>query len=264
MYVVNVDNGGAPCAPDNSLTLGICKPAIRRKAKAGDRIVGISGCGKGRARAPDGSKYPVTAVIYAAIVERVLSWKDYAALPQYQDRMDCLYAISPTTQNTFHRKENTVLHTEDDMEKDLSGPVLLCREFRYFGKNAVPLSGVSSLLQELGSVMGRRSRVCDPSMRKSEDQKDLDKQDLAEFDKLFERLWRKETSYTPTGRGPLGDLGRQIAGRKCSKKNAVGGNGSGVYGWDVVKRCGARKQSKRTCKEGSATRTGRVAKRKFG
>lgn len=181
--------------------------------------------------------------------------------------MDCFYAISPTTQDTFHKKENAVLHTEKDMKKDLSGPVLLCREFRYFGKNAVPLSSVSSRLQELGSVLGRRSRVCDTSMRKSEDQKDLDKQDLVEFDKLFERLWRKETSYTPTGRGACGDLGSQIAGRKCSKKSAVGGNGSGVYGWDVVGRCGARKQSMHTCKEGHegfAKRTGRVAKRKRG
>lgn len=53
------------------------------------------------------------------------------------------------------------MHTEADMEKDLSGPVLRCCDFWYFGKHAVSLSGVSSRLQELGSGMGRVFRVCE-------------------------------------------------------------------------------------------------------
>ena len=262
MYVVAVDNGGAPCAPDGTLTLGICKPAIRRKAKAGDRIVGISGRGEKRAETADGSKYPITAVIYAAIVEKVLSCEEYTALPRYEDRMDCLYNYSPA-EDKFYRKEEAVLHTEADMDKDLPAPVVLCRDFRYFGRDAVPLSGISPRLQDLGSSMGRASRVCDLSMRKPADKKDLDKQDLVEFDKLFEMLWPRESSYTPPVLGSFDTLGRQTAARDCSKKDPAGGNGSGGHGRGTIKQCGARKQPNPRKTKEPATVTGRIVKLKY-
>jgi len=41
VYKLTADNGGAPCVQDNLLSLAICKPMIRKKAKEGALIFGF-------------------------------------------------------------------------------------------------------------------------------------------------------------------------------------------------------------------------------
>ncbi|HPY31129.1 MAG TPA: hypothetical protein PLT00_12660 [Verrucomicrobiota bacterium] len=43
VYKMTADNGGAPCLMNDLLSLAICKPKIRHKAKVGDWIIGLGG-----------------------------------------------------------------------------------------------------------------------------------------------------------------------------------------------------------------------------
>ena len=93
LYKLTSDRGGAPCAiPPTAheqalLTLAICKPAIRRTAQPGDRILGITSHSLAHS---DG--YPLNSVIYAAIVREGLDARDYFS-PSYTHRPDCIYAF---------------------------------------------------------------------------------------------------------------------------------------------------------------------------
>jgi hypothetical protein len=66
-YKVAHDGGSAPNPYHDVCTLGICKPAIRRVASAGDVVVGFD-C------APD-----QTRIIYCMVVDHVLPWQTYIA-----------------------------------------------------------------------------------------------------------------------------------------------------------------------------------------
>ena len=161
-YVLTVDNGSAPCVPNGLLTLAICKPRIRKSAEPGDLIVGFSGALIANPRTGQG--YPKHAVIYAAVVHRKLSWEQYAT-GGFQDRMDCIYTYSAAAEK-FARKVDVVVHTEYDnketgsdkqkesrsihgdayTETDTDGiSMRVCRGFRYFGENAIPLSSLGTM-----------------------------------------------------------------------------------------------------------------------
>jgi hypothetical protein len=57
-YKLTVDDGGAPCVEDGLLSLAICKPFIRVKAKVGDVVFGFAA----------NSLYSDNRLIYAARV----------------------------------------------------------------------------------------------------------------------------------------------------------------------------------------------------
>ena len=195
LYKLTSDRGGAPCAlepppgQDPMLTLAICKPAIRRTAQAGDRILGITS--HSLAQSDD---YPLGAVIYAAVVERGVEARDYFAEGStFMHRPDCIYQ--------FHRLNGTVAHTgrsnlhkeEHHILKDLgrypfykNGRILVCSAFRYFGAAAVRIPARLSLLTQAAESLGQGHRVyteTDPESR--------------EADALFKLLWKKPTRYTP-------------------------------------------------------------------
>jgi len=93
LYKLTSDRGGAPCALEPPagetalLTLAICKPAIRRTAQPGDRIVGITSHALARR---DG--YPLLAVIYAAVVGEGIEARDYFDVrAEFVSRPDCIY-----------------------------------------------------------------------------------------------------------------------------------------------------------------------------
>ena len=171
------------------LTLAICKPAIRRTAQAGDRILGITSHSLAQS---DG--YPLGAVIYAAVVERGVEARDYFAEgSSFAHRPDCIYE--------FHRLNGTVAHAgrsnlhkdEHHILKDLgrypfykNGRILVCRDFRYFGANAVRIPGRLGLLTQAAEALGQGHRVYT--------EKDAESR---EADALLKMLWKKPTRFTP-------------------------------------------------------------------
>ena len=146
------------------------------------------------ANAKTGQGYPKHAIIYAAVVDRKITWEQYAS-GGFNDRMDCIYTYS-AADGRFSRNVDALVHNPSDEEKAAAhtkrdthkNSVLLCRDFRYFGENAIPLSTLSPELEYLGG-MGRGERVFDSAVLDHEEKFEL-------FENLIGDLWRKPTSYT--------------------------------------------------------------------
>ncbi len=132
LYKITVDDGGAPCVQDGTLSLAICKPQIRKTARTGDFILGFAA----NLLAP---RYPDNCLVYVAKVTKPVEGKDYFSWGEYGSRRDSIYRwrdgrFSPTD-NDFHRVE--------DLEHDLGrfpvyekARVLISKgasNFRYFG-----------------------------------------------------------------------------------------------------------------------------------
>ncbi len=195
-YKLTSDRGGAPCAPipadgaEPLLTLSICKPAIRRTAEPGDRIVGLTS----HALA-DREGYPPNAVIYAAVVSGTHDAREYyAARSPFRHRPDCIYRFHREN-GTLSHSGRTALHADPAyLARDLgaypfyrNGRTLLSRDFRYFGPAAVPLPSKLPLLRQLSEALGQGHRVFaagDPA--------------IEEVDRLFRLLWRRPTQYSPS------------------------------------------------------------------
>lgn len=198
LYKLTSDRGGAPCAPeplpgqDALLSLAICKPAVRRTACPGDRIVGLT---SRILEQRDG--YPPLSVIYLATVEAVLdATAYYAAESSYRQRPDCIYRYVPDSGALVHTGE-TGLHADPrHRRRDLgreglyeNARILLCREFHYFGPAALALPARCLRLRELASALGQGHRVV-PHGRDST----LD----AELTLLFRHAARQPTAFTPS------------------------------------------------------------------
>jgi hypothetical protein len=196
LYKLTSDRGGAPCAlapaPNEAalLTLAICKPAIRRTAQPGDRILGISS--HALARSDD---YPLNAVIYAAIVAQGIDAREYF-LPDgpFTTRPDCIYEFHQHLGTAAHTGRTNLHRHEAHILKDLgrypfyrNGRVLLCRDFRYFGAAAPRIPTRLHLLNQAAETLGQGHRVYttqDPESRDAE--------------VLFRHLWKRPTLHTPT------------------------------------------------------------------
>ncbi len=195
LYKLTSDRGGAPCAippaEDEAplLTLAICKPAIRRTAQPGDRILGITSHSLANR---DG--YPLCAVIYAAIVEEGIEAQDYFAVASpFSGRPDCIYEFHQQNGRAAHNGRSNLHRSEANLLKDLgaypyyrNGRVLTSHEFRYFGAAAVPIPPRLHLLYAAAEALGQGHRVYteqDPEAR--------------EADALFRHLWKRPTSHTP-------------------------------------------------------------------
>ena len=167
-YKLTSDRGGAPCTPpprvgsNPLLSLAICKPAVRRTAQPGDRIVGLT------SRALElGDGYPALSVIYAATVSEVVDAAVYyGPLSPYLKRPDCIYRYDPETGTLRHFGE-TELHADPrHRRRDLgregifeNGRILLSRDFTYLGAAALILAAKWNRLRELASSLGQGHRV---------------------------------------------------------------------------------------------------------
>lgn len=195
LYKLTSDRGGAPCAlapeegEEGVLSLAICKPAIRRTAVPGDRILGVASRALERS---DG--YPHAAVIYAAVVGEALDARDYfEAGGGFEVRPDCIYRFHRETGEAVHRGVSRLHAGAEHVAKDLgryplyrNGRVLVCREFRYFGAEAVRIPARLGLLTEAAETLGQGHRVFAEGSAESK-----------EVDGLFRALWKRETRYTP-------------------------------------------------------------------
>lgn len=192
LYKLTSDRGGAPCAVEAAkpfLTLAICKPAIRRTAQPGDRILGIS---SHSLAASDG--YPLCSVIYAAVVSEGLEARDYfQADSPFGMRPDCIYEFHQQNGRAAHAGRSGLHSEEKHLLKDLgtypfyrNGRILLCRDFRYFGPGAVPIPARLHLLLQAAETLGQGHRVY--TERDAESR---------EADTLFRALWKRPTAFTP-------------------------------------------------------------------
>ena len=195
VYKLTSDRGGAPCVPEplvgesGLLSLSICKPAIRRTARVGDRLLGLTSVALARAEG-----YPLGAVIYAARVTAVVEFGAYyAAESGFGGRPDCVYAVDAETGELRHAGR-TRLHAEAGyLARDVgrapgfrNARTLLCAEFRYFGRAAVVIPRRFSLLRQMAEALGQGHRVFEDGAAES-----------TEMDGLFRALWRRETGWTP-------------------------------------------------------------------
>ncbi len=195
IYKLTSDRGGAPCAPEPLagenplLTLSICKPAIRRTAQPGDRLLGLTS----RALV-DREGYPACAVIYAARVSRVSDFGAYyAADSPFRYRPDCVYRLDPEA-GLLEHTGRTRLHAEPAYAaRDVgraplyrNARVLLCDDFRYFGTAAVPISARWPALRQIAEGLGQGHRVFAAGALEN-----------VEAGRLFTSLWRLPTRFTP-------------------------------------------------------------------
>jgi hypothetical protein len=144
-YTLRHDSGAAPNPFWGVCTLVICKPAIRRAAEVDDWIVGL-----GSVNSPIGDISD--RVVYAMKVTSKMTLEEYdqfckTFLPKkkpdwrnrdYRMRMsDCIYNYAAGATNP---KMRTGVHTEENMEKDLSGLYALAsKQYYYFGDQPVKL-----------------------------------------------------------------------------------------------------------------------------
>ena len=233
LYKLTSDRGGAPCAIEplpgerSLLTLAICKPAIRRTAQPGDRILGITSHALAQT---DG--YPLGAVIYAAIVAEGIEARDYFAPESlFTARPDCIYEFHQQMGRAMHRGLSALHQDERHQLRDLgrypfykNGRVLVCEEFRYFGAAASPIPARLPLLTDAAETLGQGHRVFlerDPESQ--------------EADALFRLLWKRSSSFTSRqvdgdsydhrpGRHPTPDCGR-VRGRERKTRPKAGGPG---------------------------------------
>jgi hypothetical protein len=148
-YIVRWDGGFAPNPFFGHCTLACCKAGIRRKAKKGDWIVGLTPKAKGK-----GNK-----IVYFMEVEEILPFDEYWGAARFKvkrPRMDAgivekngdnIYQPSKEYGDGFHQLPS--VHSEPKFgktenlktkKKDLKGErVLVSRNFAYFGSEALRL-----------------------------------------------------------------------------------------------------------------------------
>jgi len=142
-YIVTHDTGFAPNPFFGYCTLACCKPAIRRTAKIGDWIVGLT-------PKRDGNR-----IIYAMKVEEILTFDQY-----YRDSRFKLKIPDFSSEKVIHKcgdniykplpgggfKQLKSMHSNGETEnqankiKDLGGKyVLISKTFYYFGSEPIEL-----------------------------------------------------------------------------------------------------------------------------
>jgi hypothetical protein len=143
LYILAADGGFAPNPFFGCCTLACCKPAIRRRAKAGDWIVGLTPKAAGQCLA------------YAMRVQRSLSFEEYWNEPRFERKRprrekgatrqerhgDNCY--EPVGKGTFRQLPSDHFDNKNNREdpkakkRDLGGKsVLIARRFAYYGANA--------------------------------------------------------------------------------------------------------------------------------
>lgn len=175
-YVLVHDRGIAPCPADGLITLGTCKPTIRRCAAPGDWVLGFRPGSLERG-----------LMLWGGRVEQVIGHGEYERL--HRGRPDALYR--EMANGGIERVDPTYHPTEAEKARDLSGPVLIFDRgvSRHFAGQPVQLP---KDLMHLAAA-GRGHRI-----------KGVEDGDVA----------RLETWFTGLSRGSGPD--RIAAGRSCA------------------------------------------------
>lgn len=154
VYKLTADNGGAPCISGGRLlSLAICKPTIRRKARCGDLIFGFAA----------NSMKRNNALLYVARVTANLCDGEYYKSARYRRREDCVYAFKA---GRFSWRKDASHHGPQHLSHDLGhypdypkACVLLSSDFRYFGKSgSAEYKSRYPLVAEAVETLGRGQR----------------------------------------------------------------------------------------------------------
>lgn len=155
VYRLPFDVGFAPNPFWGSLTLGTCKPLIRKAARPGDTVFAIL------------PMHGEDRLVYAARVAEVMGWREYWHDPRFEAKIPRVYPGATRAERVGDRcyrprpdgsYEQLVsehwsglrwAERADEKAKDLSGPVLICREFSYFGARAPLLPPSCSFVSSL-------------------------------------------------------------------------------------------------------------------
>ena len=152
IYIQPADSGLAPCVHNRIWSLALCKPTIRRCAKAGDFVLAVS-------PVDDGHRLNSWAKIKARISTQAFS-KNYPA-----NRADNIYKLLPN--GKFVRRKNVKhkLHSSaEDLHHDLgkngkSAWVLISTSFFAFGNRAPEFSAWTRGLPHLADEVKKLGRA---------------------------------------------------------------------------------------------------------
>mgnify|MGYP003610639374 CR=1 FL=1 len=122
-YILTHDTGMAPCPENGLITLGTCKPVIRRKARPGDWVLGFRPGSLVRG-----------LVLWAGKVERTTTHGDYQRA--YPKRSDAVYRLAEDGQ--YERLAPDYHPAQSEMDRDTSAPVLLFDPRRSYYFNGIP------------------------------------------------------------------------------------------------------------------------------
>jgi hypothetical protein len=153
-YKLTADNGGAPCVWNGLLSLAICKPMIRTKAKRDDLVFGFAA----------NSLRHDNRLIYVARITGKVCNGDYYRQERFAKRGDRIYEWR---RNSFTWRKGALHHGPKHLVHDLGrGPryaratVLLSTDFRYFGGSGTSDYRVRfPLVREVVEELGRGHRV---------------------------------------------------------------------------------------------------------
>lgn len=109
-YILQDDNGMAPCIDRSLVSLATCKPKIRASAAPGEWVVGFRP-----------SPAPRGIVIWAGQVAHRAEVGDYEF--RYRGRSDAVYRAEPNGE--IKRLRPDYHPGEDEFRKDMSAPVLI-------------------------------------------------------------------------------------------------------------------------------------------
>lgn len=109
-YILETDGGMAPCAQNGLISLGTCKPAIRRTAKIGDWVAGFMPGTMRRGQ-----------LVWAGKVSEKLTHDEYRK--RFSGRRDAVYGLA---RNGKYRSDLPGYHCDPtQQERDSANPVLL-------------------------------------------------------------------------------------------------------------------------------------------
>lgn len=140
--------GFAPNHKGDILTLATCKSYIRKVAKVGDYIAGLTSFHKQGGNTKVGNE----KLIYLMRVNEIITFKEYwEQYPEKRDPYgigDNIYEYNINERKNYRQHDNGN-HFEKDKDSDLiSENVLISREYKYFGKtNPLDISDFKAYLK---------------------------------------------------------------------------------------------------------------------
>ena len=145
-YKMTHVTGNAPCIYETELVLPECKPQLRGYIQPGNWIAGWTS--KGLKKYKDSKQYATESgqerLIYLALVDSKISPSEYRA--QYTDKS------TGTIQTEKQDCKNGGCHPKKKC--DDKAPVLICKEFYYFG---LPGASIDQYRPEIGNRGERKT-----------------------------------------------------------------------------------------------------------